>query len=214
MFRKIFFILLLFFSYSICAIEKNDPLEAFLNSFDNLTAKFTQNVFDGNGKRIEKTEGNVYLQHKGKFHWAYEVPYLLKIISDGKSLWIYDEDLEQVIIRDMAGLVEQTPIGVILGNISLDKHFVVTYLENIDGLEWLLLRPHNVETQYKNIRIGFEKNKLRMMIVNDNLNNTTRIDFHDIKKNQDLSVNLFGFKITDDKDIDIIDEREPIKNNN
>ena len=54
--------------------------------------------------------------------------------------------------------------------------------------------------------IGFNKNKLGMMIIADNLGQTTRIDFSSVQKNTALSASFFNFDIP--KNIDIFDERK------
>ena len=43
--------------------------------------------------------------------------------------------------------------------------------------------------------IGFNKNKLGMMIIADNLGQTTRIDFSSVQKNTALSASFFNFDI-------------------
>ena len=57
---------------------------------------------------------------------------------------------------------------------------------------------------YKHIKIGFEQDKLRMMIIIDNLEQTTRIDFSNFKKNITLSANIFDFEVPNN--VDIFDE--------
>ena len=49
--------------------------------------------------------------------------------------------------------------------------------------------------------MGFLKDILGMMIIIDNLEQTTRIDFSDLKKNITLSSDLFNFNVPDNADI-------------
>ena len=51
------------------------------------------------------------------------------------------------------------------------------------------------------IKMGFLKDILEMMIIIDNLEQTTRIDFSDLKKNITLSSDLFNFNVPDNADI-------------
>ena len=51
------------------------------------------------------------------------------------------------------------------------------------------------------IKMGFLKDILGMMIIIDNLEQTTRIDFSDLKKNITLSSDLFNFNVPDNADI-------------
>lgn len=198
--------ILLFYANFVMADDTKDPLQDFLDGFKSLEANFVQRLINENGEELEKTEGILRLQQPGKFYWSYEKPYTQKIISNGDVLWIFDEDLEQLTIREMGNAIDETPAGIILGNNNIAEHFVQVNLGMIEGHDWIELTPKNLEAQYKNIRLGFEKTKLAMMIIFDNLGQTTRIDFSDVKKNTALSSTLFYFKIPEG--VDVIDERE------
>ncbi len=205
---KILFVII--FCISNCAFvsaaERVDPLKVFLKEFETLQADFTQTLLSENGEQLEKTTGTLYLQQPGKFYWHYKAPYVQKIITNGEVLWIYDEDLEQITIREFkSDMIEKTPAAIILGNSRLEQHFIQVDLGNIDGFNWVELTPRDLEAQYKNIRIGFDAKRLGMMIIADNLGQTTRIDFNDVHKNKKLSAELFNLEIP--ADVDVIDER-------
>ncbi len=202
---SLFIVLFCFYSTS-SADPSKDPLQAFLSDFTSLEAKFVQSLINENGEELETTEGILYLQQPGKFHWSYQHPYTQKIISDGDVLWVLDEDLEQVTIREISNTIEQTPAGIILGNNSIKEYFVQVDMGVIEGFDWIELTPRDLEAQYRNIRLGFDQNKLGMMIISDNLGQTTRIDFSEVKKNNELSSSLFELDIPDN--VDVIDERQ------
>ncbi len=194
-------------TFNVIAVERVDPLKMFLSEFDSMQANFSQTLLNENGEQLEKTSGTLYLQQPGKFHWQYKEPYVQEIISNGEVLWIYDEDLEQLTIRNIdRDTIEKTPAAIILGDSRLEKHFVQVDMGNIDGFDWIELTPRDLEAQYKNIRIGFDRRRLGMMIIADNLGQTTRIDFNEVNKNTALSSKLFEFEIPDD--VDVIDERQ------
>ncbi len=195
------------FTFHVQAVEEsNDPLQSFLENFESFEANFVQSLLNENGKELERTEGVLYLQQPGKLHWSYETPYTQKIISNGDVLWVFDEDLEQVTIREMGDAIDQTPAGIILGENDIAEHFIQVNMGVIENYDWIELTPKNLEAQYKNIRLGFEKSKLGMMIIVDNLGQTTRIDFSEVKKNIELSPTLFEFEIPEG--VDVIDERQ------
>lgn len=208
MIKKIVNIFLLFLvcSYVVQADDKNDPLQAFLDNFNSLESNFIQQLINENGEVLEKSEGILKLQQPGKFNWTYETPYAQKIISNGEVLWLYDEDLEQLTIRNLGNALDETPVGIIIGNNDIDEHFVQIGMGLIDGYDWIELTPKNLETQYKNIRIGFNDAQLGIMIIIDNLGQTTRIDFFNVKKNAELQSS--SFELETPTGVDVIDERE------
>ena len=194
-------------SSSVSAAERVDPLKVFLKEFETLQADFTQTLLSEDGEQLEKTTGTLYLQQPGKFNWHYKEPYIQKIITNGEVLWIYDEDLEQLTIRKFeSDMIERTPAAIILGNSKLEQHFIQVDLGDIEGFKWVELTPRDLDAQYKNIRIGFDVKRLGMMIIADNLGQTTRIDFTDVSKNTKIAAELFNFSAP--AGIDVIDERQ------
>lgn len=191
--------------YTVPIVAADNALSAFLDKLDSLQSSFTQTLVDENGQPLETSSGVLYLKQPGKFHWAYKDPYEQKIISDGESLWVYDVDLEQVTIRTMDETLEQTPAGIILGGTDIDAYFVQKNLGSIEGYDWIELTPRDPETQYNFIKLGFNGSNLGMMIIDDNLGQTTRIDFDQVNRNSTLDAGLFSLDLP--ANIDVIDER-------
>ena len=205
--KKLFLTLLFSFQINfVYADSDKDPLQDFLTNFSSLESKFIQQLINEEGEVLEKSEGILQLQQPGKFNWTYQTPYAQKIISNGDVIWVFDEDLEQLTIRDMGNELDETPAGIILGNNNIEQHFVQVDMGVIEGFDWIELTPKNLETQYRNIRIGFDDSQLGMMIIVDNLGQTTRIDFIDVIKNSEIAPSIFEFEIP--ADVDVIDERE------
>tara|TARA_B100001250_G_scaffold369436_1_gene352901 strand:+ start:214 stop:840 length:627 start_codon:yes stop_codon:yes gene_type:complete len=202
--KLIFLIFVYLFIFETSNANNNDPLQYFLSDLKTLQGNFVQILINENGEELERTEGILYLKIPDSFSWHYQKPYIQKIISNGKKLWIFDEDLEQVTVRNIDDSFDQTPAGIILGNQSIKKHFVQISMGLIDGYNWIELTPKDLEAQYKNIKIGFDKNNIGMMIILDNLEQITRIDFFDPKKNIKLSSEIFNFKVPNN--IDVFDE--------
>lgn len=204
--RFALFLCIAIHSVSIAATE--DALATFLDKLDSLQSSFTQTLVDENGQTLETSSGVLYLKQPGKFHWAYKEPYEQKIISDGESLWVYDVDLEQVTIRTMDETLQQTPAGIILAGTDIDEYFVQNQLGTIEGYDWIELTPRDPETQYNFIKLGFTNNNLGMMIIDDNLGQTTRIDFDHVNRNTKLDAGLFALDLP--ANVDVIDERTQV----
>ena len=202
--KLIFLIFIYLIIVQASSANNNNPLQYFLTDLNTLEAKFFQTLINENGDKLEKTEGILYLKTPGSFFWHYQKPYEQKIISNGNKLWIFDEDLEQVTIKNIDNKIEQTPAGIILGNQSIKEHFVQVNMGIIDSYDWIELTPKDLDAQYKSIKIGFNNDNLGMMIIVDNLEQITRIDFADAKKNIKLSSEIFNFIVPDN--IDIFDE--------
>lgn len=200
---------MLCFSPSVGAQEQTPAtaLDKFLQGLDGFSSAFEQTLTNERGEQIEKSVGVVYIHRPGKFHWAYWEPYSQYIISNGVTLWIYDEDLEQVTIKDVAQSLDDTPAEVLGGYVDVNTHYVVIDLGEAGGVDWLELTPRNIDSQYKAVLLGFRDRDLGGMILHDNLGQKTDIVFKDTKRNPVLKPELFEF--TPPEGIDVIDNREP-----
>ena len=180
-------------------------LDHFLEGLETYSAAFQQQLFNESGEQLEKSLGVFYLRRPGMFHWAYYEPYSQMIISNGITLWIYEEDLEQVIIRNIGDSLGQSPAAILGGNVKIAEHYLVIDMGNSEGLDWMELTPRDIDSQYTSIRLGFEGNHLKKMLLYDNLGLQNLITFIDTKRNTKLNIELFDF--TPPTDTDVIDER-------
>ena len=201
----IIFIFLSLVNTSLHAGEKESPLDNFLHNLESFKADFSQTLSNERGDILETSSGEVYLQNPGKFRWVYREPYSQLIITDGVTLWLYDQDLEQVTIRDVSKTIDKTPAAIISGQENINKYYVSIDLGEIEGYDWIELTPRDIENQYSSVRLGFNRNELGMMVMFDNLGQITRIDFHNPVRNKRFGGPLFTFEIPEN--VDVIDDR-------
>ena len=200
------FILFPLVTTSIHAGEIDNPLNNFLHNLESFKADFTQTLSNERGDILEISSGEVYLQNPGKFRWVYKEPYAQLIITDGETLWLYDQDLEQVTIRDVSKTIDKTPAAIISGQENIDEYYVSIDLGEIEGYDWIELTPRDIENQYSSVRLGFNKNELGMMVLFDNLGQITRIDFQNPVRNKRFGGPLFTFEVPEN--VDVIDDRK------
>jgi outer membrane lipoprotein carrier protein len=199
-------ICLVFFSTTGLSEEQPKQLDNFLKDLETFSAAFEQISLNQFGEEIEKSIGVMHIRRPGMFHWAYWEPYAQTLISDGVNLWIYDEDLEQVSIRDISNMIEESPAAILGGEIDINAHYIVIEMDTDDGNEWIELTPRDVESQYSSIQLGFKQAQLYSMILLDHLGQTSVIKLLDTKRNNALNIELFQFTVPEG--IDVIDSRQ------
>ena len=168
-------------------------LRDFLRDVTSLTATFTQQQSDGTGAAPENASGTLHLMQPGRFRWDYRQPYEQLIVADGKRLWVYDADLEQVTVRNMAEALGNSPARLLSGELDLDRDFDVADQPRRDGLEWIELKPRDAQEEFSVMRLGFAPRELRAMEMTDNLGNRTVISFSKMQVNPKLDSSLFIF---------------------
>ena len=199
MFKKILLaISFIGLSFQLVASELTD----YLNNLHTLEASFTQSVFAKNNTPKQKSAGLIVVRSPDNFYLEYNSPYKLIYVADGKKLWSYDEDLEQVVVKNQGNLLINTP-AMLLGN---PKHLTQAYsIEKtgvVDGWLWFELTPKNESTNFESVSLAFKSDELKAMEMRDNFGQTTRLEFIDVKKNPVVANNRFKF--TPPKGVDVI----------
>lgn len=194
----------------VFANSSYDSLNQLLKSIQNMKANFSQTIVDQKGSEIQKSYGKMALQRPGKFRWQTISPNAQLVIATNTRLWIYDPDLEQVVIRSLSGQTGQTPALLLSdANPVLDSDFQVKQEKTTSDLQWYVLTPKDRGSMFTSIRMGFSGNELHNMQLRDHLDHTTTIVFTHIQLNASLPASLFKF--TPPKHVDIIDETKNIR---
>jgi outer membrane lipoprotein carrier protein len=179
------------------ASAKTDTARQRLNDFftkvSSLKGSFNQQVFSKKGKLIQNSTGLLYLSRPGKFRWVYKTPDPQTIVGDGKNIWIYDEDLEQVTIRPLSRALSSAPIAILTRKQSPDTQFVVKPMKASAGLDWFQLTPRKKSKDFKSIQIGLDKKGMRQMIMLDQLSQKTVIKLN-TQSNVPIPGQTFYFK--------------------
>lgn len=196
---------LLFATVTYAETSDENHLKHFLGNMQTLEASFKQTLVDDQGIEMESSSGVVFLNRPDKFRWDYQHPYKQTIVTNGETLWFYDEDLEQVTIRDVSSSIANTPAAVFGSYEDIDKQFIIIDMGTIEKFDWVELTPRDIDSQYNSIRLGFDDDQLGMMVMFDNLGQVTRIDFTDEIINKKMDDNMFNFEPP--QGIDIIDDR-------
>ncbi|HET6789414.1 MAG TPA: outer membrane lipoprotein chaperone LolA, partial [Aquabacterium sp.] len=99
-------------------------LRAFVKDVQQAQAQFTQTVTSPDGKKVRKSTGSLAFQRPDRFRFDYKAPIEQLIVGDGRQVWLYDTDLNQVTVRPMTQAMGATPAALLSGQ-SLDKDFVL-----------------------------------------------------------------------------------------
>ena len=83
------------------AKEAIDELTHLLQDTHTFSAEFQQHIKDKKGTMVSESSGNVKISRPGKFYWKIEKPDSVLVVADGKVLWHYDMELEQVTKKDL-----------------------------------------------------------------------------------------------------------------
>ncbi|MBO0613675.1 MAG: outer rane lipoprotein chaperone LolA [Pseudomonadota bacterium] len=180
-----------------------DKLDEFFTQINTMQSAFTQQVIDDKGALRQSSSGNVYLSRPGKFRWEYAAPDKHEIVADGKNVWVYDVELDQVTVKPMTQALSAAPVGMLTQKQSVDKQFNVQEME-ADGskLEWFRLTPKKKDSDFTTMDLGVSTTGVEEMILGDKFGQQTYIKFEGLRTDIDIDSSRFSF--TPPKGADVI----------
>ena len=170
-----------------------DELHAFLDGAKNGRATFTQTVVARSGRAPQLSSGTFAFARPGKFRWSYEKPYEQLVVGDGARVWVYDRDLNQVIVRELDAALGATPAALLAGDNALEKNFSLVDAGAADGLAWVEATPKSADSTFTKVRIGFREELPRAMELVDAFGQTTRLAFDTFERNVAIPADQFRF---------------------
>ena len=115
---------------------------------------------DKNGKTIQSASGKLVFSRPGKFRWDYQKPYEQLIVGDGKKLWVYDKELNQVTVKKLEGALGSSPAALLAGSNDIEEYYNVNAKGVSRGLDWLEAYPKEQDNMFQKVRMGFKGNML------------------------------------------------------
>ena len=179
-------------------------LYRFFNQVQSYSARFEHVVLDEAMNPIQESSGDLWIQRPGKFRWQYSTPFEQQIVADGKQVWVYDVDLKQVAVRHMVGTLGSTPALLLAGQGRLETGFEIKDLGRQGELDWVQMKPKKNDGGFEDIRIGFEKGRIRILEMIDGFGQTTRVTLKNAQENTKIAADKFQFKPP--KGVDVINE--------
>ena len=176
-------------------------LTGLLNQAETLTGRFSQLSLDGSGTQLQETSGELALKRPGQFRWHTDAPMEQLLVSNGKKVWLYDPDLEQVTIQELDQRLTHTPALLLSGDVStISENFEVSHKEAGEVVDFTL-KPKAKDTLFDNLRLSFRNGVINDMQLIDSVGQRTNILFMGVKMNQPLKADLFTFEIPEGADV-------------
>ena len=192
-----------FFTQSVFAETPADRLTGLLSELKTMRAQFTQRVTDSKGKVIQQSNGQMALERPGRFRWDTQSTGQ-QIVADGKKIWIYDPDLQQVTVKAQDALNQDNPLSALTKPGLVDRFYTVSELATKQGIRYLQLVPKNTQSSpFEKAWLGFGSNGLVSMRLFDALGQVSDFTFGNWKKNSNISAKRFQFNVP--KGVDVVE---------
>lgn len=176
-------------------------LNKLLSNTKAMSANFSQTT--QNSGKAATFSGSMSVQRPNRFRWETKSPAEQLIVANGNTMWVYDKDLAQATRQSTNNQVGETPALLLSGNPEqIAKNFHVEQPKA--GKNYYILKPKSNNANFRDLSISFNGGKPVMMVLNDNLGQTTTIRFSNVSINPALPTGHFEF--TPPANTDVIEQ--------
>ena len=173
-----------------------------LEKLQSIEAIFIQYVVDKAGTDVQESRGVLKAKRPGLFYWHTEPPYEQVIVSNGKSVTVYDPDLEQATVQQVTEQLSNTPALLFSGDVKgLGDSYKVHHKQWDKTINQYVLIPKGEESLFESLRLRFDKEILVEMRLTNSLGQKSTISFTEAKVNTGIKNDAFEFIIPEGTDV-------------
>ena len=178
-----------------------DKIQKKYEEIEDFHADFTQEATVKALNTVQKSDGEVWFKKPGKMRWNYYEPYKDQIVSDGRTLWFYNEEEKQVIESPLNQVSETESTSTLLSGLGKIKDLYKTsFTESgefeADGSYLIDLRPKEEGEDYNKVTLAINKNTMMVntLYLYDPFGNLTKVLLKNVEVDKGVSDSLFDFK--------------------
>jgi outer membrane lipoprotein carrier protein len=171
-------------------------LAAKLAEINSIEAGFDSVTRAPDGMQVDSSQGRMVIHENGQFIWDISDPFAQLIQSDGKTLWLFDPDLEQVTIR----VLDRSELSVVLLLFSGDpaailEHYSINTADKNPDIYILEATSEKQQLPAREIRIEFSGQMPALLTTVDHYQQQLEIRFQNPEINQELEPGQFVFQL-------------------
>ncbi|MBI4228288.1 MAG: outer membrane lipoprotein chaperone LolA [Deltaproteobacteria bacterium] len=208
--RIVIFVLVstLILSVSHVLAKENENLDHVLNriqekyeKINDFSSKFTQEATVKALNKVQRAQGEVWFKKPGKMRWNYLRPTKDEIVSDGITIWFYNEEEKQVIESPLSEVIDTPTTTTLisgLGNLKnlFDARFSKSHSTGDNNAYLIDLSPRDNSEEFNSVTIAVDKDSLLVntIYLYDPFGNLTTVKLNNIEINNGIPDSLFIFK--------------------
>jgi outer membrane lipoprotein carrier protein len=196
--KVLFLTALMLLTSCVFADPGSDALIKMFSNINSISADFKQTVYNQNGSSLSVSTGSMLIARPDKFRWNMTSPMTQLSVGDGKKVWTYQPDLEQVSVNPMTAQIGQTPLAILSGSVSaLTQYFTIQATSN----QTFKLMAKDTNAPFSEVDLKFNGNTISSMTLFDSLDQKTVLSFSNVKNNLIIPANQFTFVVPQGVDV-------------
>jgi outer membrane lipoprotein carrier protein len=178
-----------------------NALMAKLKLIKHFSGRFEQQVFDVDGNQLQTGAGKLSISKPNKVRWETKTPDESLIVSDGKTLWVFDPFIEQASAYDLQNSIANTPILLLTSQSSeLWQNYNVNQVDD----NTFVITSKDSNSQVKTLELSFapQSDKLIGFIILDATGQLSKISLLNVNYSIKPDEQTFKFTLPDGVHLD------------
>lgn len=178
-------------------------LDSLLQGIETLAADVVQLIVESDGGVLEESLIKMYLMKPDGFYWETLSPFPELIVTNGRLLWNYQPELEQVVIETWDSSRSELAAQLLYGQTdNLAAEYVIENLSLADDeYQEFKLTPIAVDSIYNEISVNFLLSELDTIRLENKNGQRTVWRFENVVRNQPIDDEIFEFQPPDNIEI-------------
>lgn len=175
-------------------------VQAFYNETRTFQATFAQTYKVKAYNQTKKSSGTVIFAKPGKMSWSYDTPAGNRVVSDGKTLKVYEKENNQMYEQPVEKSQYPAALSFLMGQGDISKSFQLKLLDAAT-MKWeggfvLEGTPREATPAYQKVLFYVDgpTSQVRRVIILDAQGNKNTFDFKNPKVNEDVPPETFVFE--------------------
>jgi len=168
-------------------------LESFVTQTSAAQGRFRQEVLDPQGRVVQRAEGRFVYERPSRFRWEVTAPARQLVVSDGKTVQVWDADLEQVVVTPLAQALSGSPVAILADAQAVHREFAPEGGQ-VEGDHWAVrLRARSGEAGIVRVVVEGMGERLLRMRLEDHFGQTSEITFTEFQRAWSVPPAEFAF---------------------
>jgi S-DNA-T family DNA segregation ATPase FtsK/SpoIIIE len=174
-----------------------------LEALARFSADFEQILYDGRGEILRRSSGHLRAARPDRFRWRVDAPFAELLVGDGRMLWLWDPDLEQVTVRPYDERLQATPARLLTGSAeALADAFTVDRVREDERRAVYVLTPRrDGDGLFDHLELIFADDLPRALVIHDGLGQRTEVRFTAVDADPPEDPDAFTFEVPEGADV-------------
>lgn len=198
--KSLISLLLMCLTWSAYAEQPADLLQKKLSVMHSMRAHFLQTV-RVKRRLVSRSSGVMMMVRPNRFRWETQQPMAQIVVADGKNLWMYDVELEQVTVSKQTRKLGLAGALFLSGDAQAVKHDFTVTTQHSGMTETFDLQAKSNRSSFEHVQLTFKQDSLFQIILDDHLGQHTVLRLSQVVINKPQPAGLFHLHIPPGVDV-------------